>query len=83
MFDTKTLVAIFEVPLPGRQNKYCINSDCSIIIIMSYKVYNNFANYMVGLQEVCLFLVRRMDVMALGILEPFVIKQGYWKFEAL
>lgn len=57
MFDTKTMVTIFEVPLPGRQNKYCINSDCNIKI-MSYKVYNNFVNYMIGLPEVCLFLVR-------------------------
>jgi hypothetical protein len=30
-----------------------------------------------------LFLEQRMDVNVLGILEPFIIKQGYWKFEAL
>jgi hypothetical protein len=48
-----------------------------IIIIMSFEVYNNFVNYMVGLPEVCLFLEQRMDVNVLGILEPFIIKQGY------
>jgi len=79
VFDTKTLVAIFEVPLPGRQNKYCSNSDCNIIIIinMSYEVYNNSVNYMFGHPEVSLFLERRMDVSVLDILESFIIKKGY------
>lgn len=79
MFDTKTLVAIFEVPLPGRQNKYCSNSDCNIIIKMSYEVYDNFVNYMFGLPEVRLFLSRRMDVSVLDILESFIIKKGLLK----
>jgi hypothetical protein len=32
---------------------------------------------MVGLPELCFFFERRMDVSALRILEPFIIKQDY------
>jgi hypothetical protein len=52
MFDRKTLVAIFEVPLRDRQNKYCVNSECNIIIIkliiILWTTWSAFQKYVFG-----------------------------------